>query len=276
MLSDEHITNNIEERYRSLIETSSEPYVTLNKEGKILDANDILRIATSIVAHERQIAEEAVKSKQQFLANMSHEIRTPMNAIIGFAKVLLKTDLNKEQKEYLNAIKLSGDSLIELINNIFDHGKVENEMDMGVELEAGLKNIKVLVVEDLALNQLLMRTLLNEFGFELEIADNGKIAIEKLQKNNGSTPLTKPYDIILMDLQMPEMNGFETTEHIRNKMKSEIPIIALTADVTIVDVQKCRAVGMNDYISKPIDEIVLYRKIINYIKNPINNKPIVS
>ena len=65
------------------------------------------------------------------------------------------------------------------------------------------------MVEDIALNQLLMKTLLDDFGFEHDIAGNGKIAIEKLQN--------KSYDIILMDLHMPEMNGFEATRYIRNR-----------------------------------------------------------
>ena len=103
-----------------------------------------------------------------------------------------------------------------------------------------------------------MKTILIDFGFEFEFANNGKIAIEKLKNNN--------YDIILMDLQMPEMNGFEATEYIRNTMSSQIPIIALTADVTSVDIEKCKAFGMNDYISKPVDEKLLYIKIIKYLK----------
>jgi CheY-like chemotaxis protein len=130
-----------------------------------------------------------------------------------------------------------------------------------LELDTKLKNIKVLVVEDMALNQLLMKTLLDDFGFERDIAANGKIAIEKLAE--------KDYDIILMDLQMPEMNGFEATEYIRNIMQSNIPIIALTADVTTVDLAKCKAVGMSDYIAKPVDERVLYSKIIGLVKKPV-------
>jgi CheY-like chemotaxis protein len=133
------------------------------------------------------------------------------------------------------------------------------EMESEVEvLDKENKNIKILVVEDIALNQLLMKTLLDDFGFEREIAENGKIAIERLE--------IKKFDIILMDLQMPEMNGFEATEYIRKIMKSDIPIIALTADVTTVDLAKCKAVGMNDYIAKPIDERVLYSKIISLVK----------
>jgi len=109
-----------------------------------------------------------------------------------------------------------------------------------------------------------MKTLLDDFGFERDIASNGKIAIEKMK--------TTQYDIILMDLQMPEMNGFEATEYIRNTMRSTIPIIALTADVTTVDLDKCMAFGMNDYIAKPIDERLLYSKIVNLVKKTNINK----
>jgi CheY-like chemotaxis protein len=113
------------------------------------------------------------------------------------------------------------------------------------------------------LNQLLMKTLLDEFGFERDTAENGKIAIEKLRN--------KSYDIILMDLHMPEMNGFEATEYIRTSMNSKVPIIALTADVTTADLKKCTAVGMNDYISKPLDERLLFSKMLNLLKkvNPL-------
>ncbi|MCL6102893.1 MAG: ATP-binding protein, partial [Bacteroidetes bacterium] len=144
----------------------------------------------------------------------------------------------------------------------FQKTKAEAESDTDVlELDTDVKNIKVLVVEDIALNQLLMRTLLDEFGFGCEVASNGKIAIEKLQNDS--------FDIILMDLQMPEMNGFEATEYIRNTLHSTIPIIALTADVTTADLAKCRSVGMNDYIAKPVDEKVLYSKIIGSVKKPL-------
>jgi two-component system CheB/CheR fusion protein len=84
------------------------------------------------------------------------------------------------------------------------------------------------------------------------------LAIEKMQTNT--------YDIILMDLHMPEMNGFEATEYIRKTLKSHIPIIALTADVTTMDVSKCKEFGMDDYISKPFDEDLLCRKIVELVK----------
>ena len=411
--------------------------VTLQKriETELIESKVLAEKAT-LIAEEAKgkaesatlIAENAVKAKQQFLSNMSHEIRTPMNAIIGFTKVVLKTELTAKQKEYLMAIKMSGDALIVLINDILDLAKVDagkmifeqtpfklsfsissmlhlfetkiqeknlslvteydqnipevligdqvrlhqiilnlvsnavkftnrgkitvsihllnedkekvtiefavtdtgigieeskiasifenfqqatsdtsrlyggtglglaivkqlvysqdgtihvkSKVDQGstfsfilsfkktnalaesdieiVESDAEIKNIKVLVVEDIALNQLLMKTILVDFELECDIAANGKIAIEKLQN--------KTYDIILMDLQMPEMNGFEATEYIRNTMHSTIPIIALTADVTTVDLAKCRSVGMDDYMAKPIDERILYSKIMGFVR----------
>jgi CheY-like chemotaxis protein len=101
------------------------------------------------------------------------------------------------------------------------------------------------------------------------MASNGKIAIEKMVLNT--------YDLVLMDLQMPEMNGFEATDYIRKVLKSNVPIIALTADVTTVDLAKCKAVGMNDYISKPVDERLLYSKIVSLIKKPdMNRYPVLD
>jgi PAS domain S-box-containing protein len=101
-------------------------------EKELIEAKVFAEFAT-FIAEEAKIkaesatrtAENAVKAKQQFLSNMSHEIRTPMNAIIGFTKVVLKTDLTAKQREYLTAIKLSGDSLIVLINDILDLAKVD-------------------------------------------------------------------------------------------------------------------------------------------------------
>jgi CheY-like chemotaxis protein len=135
-----------------------------------------------------------------------------------------------------------------------------------LEVGTEIKNINVLVVEDIALNQLLMKTLLDDFGFQSEVADNGRLAVEKLQN--------KSYDIILMDLQMPEMNGFEATAYIRKVLNLDLPIIALTADVTTVDLAKCRSVGMNDYIAKPVDERLLYTKMVGLVKQAEDLKAI--
>lgn len=407
-------------------------------EAELIKAKETAELATSVVMLEKEnaenaklIAENAVKAKQSFLSNMSHEIRTPMNAIIGFTKVLLKTELTLEQMEYLQAIKISGDALILLINDILDLAKVDSgkmtfeevpfkmeisistmihmfetkireknlelikhydkkipevllgdplrlhqiilnllsnaikftsegsikvsvnlldedeekvsikfsvkdtgvgilksklqeifesfsqatsdtarlyggtglglsivkkliesqggEINVSSEINKGstfsftlsflkttipieidfetnetdkkIKYIKILVAEDILLNQLLMKTIINDFGFIPDIAANGKIAVEKLKEQT--------YDIVLMDLQMPVMNGFEATRYIRDILKSDIPIIALTADVTTADLEKCKLAGMNDYIAKPVNDKLLYKKIIGLVKKRV-------
>lgn len=414
-------------------------------ENELIEAKVFAELATEIAEltqkraeNAMHTAENAVKSKQQFLSNMSHEIRTPMNAIIGFTKVVLKTDLTAKQREYLSAIKISGDALIVLINDILDLAKVdagkmtfeeipfkmvasinamlqlfetkiqeknlelvvdydknipkvligdsvrlhqiilnlvsnavkftsvgkitvkvqlisedietvnikftisdtgigvsnENIKDIfdnfqqastgtsrlyggtglglaivkqlvekqGGKIEAKSKlevgsafsfelsfkktntqavhqiadqeplkevvGIKILVVEDIELNQLLMKTLLDDFKFECDIVSNGRLAVQQLGE--------KSYDIVLMDLQMPEMNGFDATKYIRNILKLDVPIMALTADVTTVDLEKCKAAGMNDYIAKPVDEKLLYSKIIELVKRPIMKDEILK
>jgi PAS domain S-box-containing protein len=122
-----------------------------------------------------------------------------------------------------------------------------------------VKGLKILLVEDNLVNQLLARKILMKWNCKVDIADNGRIAIEKLSIAN--------YDIILMDIQMPEMDGCEATKHIRNNMSlptSEIPIIAVTANALVGEAEKYIAIGMNDYISKPFSQKILYEKIIRW------------
>jgi len=386
--------------------------------------------------HERQVAMNALKFKQQFLSNMSHEIRTPLTAIIGFTDEMLKSDLDAQQSEYISAIKVSSDALLSIVNDILDLAKVDagkmtfnekafhldacvrnmlllfetkvqqknlslvkkyasdippmligdslrlnqillnlignavkfttegeicvnvklvsedeqkalieisvSDTGIGIEPEnlenifdtfqqanprttqlyggTGLglsivkqlveaqggtitvtsregegstfsvtlpfrkpensykkllpkigveipkpveivpvknEDIRILVAEDIELNQALMTVILKNMGFKADIVSNGKLAVEMLQKNR--------YDIVLMDLHMPVMNGFEATQYIRKQLGHDIPIIALTADVTTTDIEKIRAENMNDYTTKPINLETLYSKIMKLV-----------
>ncbi|HYG40212.1 MAG TPA: response regulator [Cytophagales bacterium] len=140
---------------------------------------------------------------------------------------------------------------------------LSSEKDKSTNLE----KVKVLLVEDNEINQLLAETVLRSAGCEVTIADNGKIALEKLQAN--------AVDIVLMDIQMPEMDGYEATSYIRSNFKkplSQVPIIAMTAHAMSPESAKCIQAGMNDYISKPFEANDLYHKIASLVKKNKSSK----
>lgn len=133
-----------------------------------------------------------------------------------------------------------------------------------VELTRKASDIFILLAEDNVLNQKLADKVLSGFGFNVDIVENGKLAIGALKKKN--------YDVILMDMHMPEMDGYDATEHIRTKLKNNIPIIALTAHALQTEREKCLALGMNEYVSKPFEPTELFEKIVELVNAPPDGK----
>jgi CheY-like chemotaxis protein len=123
----------------------------------------------------------------------------------------------------------------------------------------GINGSKVLLVEDNEINQMVATELLEKVGIKVTIANNGKEAIETIKKTK--------FNLALMDVQMPVMDGFEATAEIRkDSQHKDLPIIAMTAQVMTDDREKCLEVGMNDYVSKPIEINDLFSTIIKWIK----------
>ena len=132
----------------------------------------------------------------------------------------------------------------------------QNKGNTAIEEKLDLKGIKILVAEDNLVNQKVIQLTLTKWNAGVTIVNDGNEAIEKL--NRGL------FDIVLMDLQMPILNGFEATKRIRlstEKQYCAIPIIAMTASALSGEKEKCIANGMNDYVSKPFEPIELYNKI---------------
>ena len=122
-----------------------------------------------------------------------------------------------------------------------------------------MHSVKVLLVEDNLFNRKLMQGIFKEYDLTIDMAENGKSALERL--------LSADYDIILIDIEMPEMNGYETSRIIRNELKMHTPIIALTAHAMAGEREKCLQAGMNDYLTKPVNVNQLFEKIYNIMRS---------
>lgn len=148
----------------------------------------------------------------------------------------------------------------------------KNEKERMKQQARRLSNKRILMVEDNALNQEIARTLLANIGIPLEVCDSGEAALALVHDNE--------YDAILMDLHMPEMDGFETTRRIRDVHGPELPIIALSAAVMEDDIAKAKGAGMDDHVAKPIDMAQLVNTLYRWLPVPleasVNDQPPVS
>ncbi|MBO9594199.1 MAG: response regulator [Niabella sp.] len=127
---------------------------------------------------------------------------------------------------------------------------------------------RILVVEDNEMNRLLLAQLLKDWRLECDMATHGKEAVRLLQQQR--------YDLVLMDIQMPEMDGYTTTAVIRNEMHLAMPVIAMTADALTSQKEKCLQAGMDDYISKPLDAAALYRMLTRWLHEPVEQPEVTA
>lgn len=434
------------DRQAQLISTIKKSIQELNPKHQVVEEEDVSKIIEILnesiqerKSFERQLedsrekAEAALETRKLFLANISHEIRTPINAIFGMSEILVDTPLNQEQKEYLDAIQSSSESLMVIVNDILDMAKLESgkfqieilsfnlhetlsAIHRGLSLRAEEKGIgfnltidpdvpawvkgdptrlkqiisnlvsnaikftevgevqlyvkckesnstevvfevkdsgigidehklatifeyfvqedssitrryggtglglaiskslaeqlegsltckskkgvgseftlsvplpetqkskiekqfivpslsgsKILVVEDNALNRFLAVTVLSKANATIFVAEHGEEAIDLLKKEK--------VDIVLMDIQMPVMDGMKATEVIRKELQLNTPILALTANAMESERESCLSLGMNDYITKPYIPEDLILKIHHFVQTqhhrPMNNK----
>ena len=187
--------------------------------------------------------------------------------------VLMNTTWNesyKTEKDLFSAILMKPlrqhvlkDSLVTLFTQSFNENEQpteNNNVSAGIEGEFAKRNpFKILIAEDNLVNQKIAIKILSKLGYDPKIANNGREAFEMAATEN--------FDLVLMDVQMPEMDGMEATKQIRNNLVIQPVIIAMTANVMQGDRDACLQAGMNDYLSKPFVMVDLLNKLEKWSKN---------
>ncbi len=266
----------------------------LRKRGRMLvaKAEEYKELYDHAVIAKTAALEEAVRStrsKDEFEINVSREIRTSMNGIFGMVSLLNETKLTTEQKEWIAVIQTSGETLLSHSNisnsekamseNSTERTQPQTQAQPAPQSEAKKLSkefaqhfpLSILIAEDDSINRHLALTILKKLGYEADFVMNGQECLEIVSE--------KHYDLILMDVLMPEMDGLEATKMIRLCLEVQPYIIAMTASALEGDREKCIAAGMNEYVSKPInikDLMKLLEQLYLASVNTNQEKPMIN
>ena len=205
-------------------------------------------------------------AKLILMTSMSHRGDAKRFADIGFSGYFPKPATTSDIFDALQVVAEGGDALRHAEPLVTSH-YLKNVTLQG-QAGSSVDRNRILVVEDNHVNQMVVIGILDELGFSADIAGNGieaKRSLEQASKDGC------PYQLIFMDCQMPEMDGYEATKQIREglagKDNATITIVAMTANAMEGDKEKCLAVGMDDYISKPVSPSVLHQRLQKYLGN---------
>ena len=226
-------------------------------------------MALGFVNKEKSQDDDYKMVQKKFLSSMSYDIRNPLNEICGITEIAIKNLENNGSKEmlrnYLEIIRDAGFELQKVVDERFaefEKNSVKKADDDAPETfdknerRRVLNNLRIMVVEDNETSALIAKELMQEYGALVTICTTGDEAFDIFKRS-----ITGTYDVILMDIKMPGMDGYETTDKIRkcnHQQAKSIPIIAMTAETFVDDIHNALKAGMNAHISKPIhiDKIV--------------------
>ena len=212
--------------------------------------------------NEKRAKDEIIVKETEYnsvLTQLSRNMRTPLNGVIGMTTLMESTPLTTEQQDYVQSIKSCSEDLIDALDETLRDAGITHDAD---HTEAPRKSthqysgklspdfakefpLKILVAEDDEMNQQMALMVLKRLGYEADSAGNGKEVLEIVSEQK--------YDVILMDVQMPEMDGLEATRMIRLCLTEQPVIIAMTANAMDGDREACLKAGMEDYLSKPVN-----------------------
>ncbi len=215
------------------------------------------------LARARAEAEAAMRARDEFLAIISHELRTPVHTVAGYTQLVAGRPLDSEQQTLVDGMLVAAEQIsahiAELLDSVQDGaarastpaaaGRAQRPtprpVPAPVALAAEVQPLDILVVEDNPVNQIMVRAVLEKEGHRVTVVGDGHAAIESVARTR--------FDLVLMDIQMPGLDGVEVTRVIRARgVSSErLPIVALTANLTPASRIRYLQAGMNDCIGKP-------------------------
>jgi signal transduction histidine kinase/DNA-binding response OmpR family regulator len=190
--------------------------------------------------------------------------------LVHLPAIVLVTAFGREEaREEAERLQLDGflvkpvtkSMIVDTLVNVFAQEGEAASITMEGEQVMRLRGARILLTEDNDINQQIAVELLEGTGATVMVANNGREAVEIL--SNGPQP--PPFDVVLMDLQMPEMDGYQATANLRSDARfAALPIIAMTAHATVEERQRCLDAGMNDHVSKPIDPDNLFSTLVRW------------
>jgi signal transduction histidine kinase/DNA-binding response OmpR family regulator len=177
---------------------------------------------------------------------------------LGLSIVKQLVDIQKGTIEVVSEEgKGTGFSVCLPFTPVYNHNAVHTPA--GAQANEPIRGVRVLIAEDNLMNQQLIHHLMKHWQIDYTLVNNGREAVEAVRRQS--------FTLILMDIQMPELDGYAATQIIRNDLKLEVPVVAMTAHAMAGEKEKCLSYGMNEYISKPIKESELYAIIGQYARN---------
>ena len=226
------------------------------------DVTETVEAQAAQAAAEHKAAE--AEARQAFLTEMSHELRTPLNAVLGFSELLSRSELTPAQAEQADSIQRGGHRLLSVVNEMIRVSEGAEPVPMTQTAPDSATSTladrapRVLYVDDSEANRRLVMTVLQSQGFDCETADDGQQGLDAV--------ILGDWDVILMDIQMPVMDGVAATRAIRAlaDFRSYAPIVAVTANTLSAQLTTYAEAGMNDWIAKPVDIGALVEKTFGW------------
>jgi len=211
---------------------------------------------------------DGIETSKQIKNDFGLENIPKIIMVTGFGKDEILKQVEDLNLDGLLLKPVTQSQIFEVIMDAFDQEvvhKIKKDIHVGIQLEGfdDIRGARILLVEDNEVNQQIAVELLEKEGFHMTVADNGLIGLNNIKDSFDK----EQFDAVLMDIQMPVMDGYTATRKIRDDRRfDELPIIALTADVMGGVKKKAADAGMNDYLFKPIDNEALFKTLIKWIK----------